>query len=363
MTDVGQRRRSHWFRRLLVGLVIVAIGATAGWAASVVFAPPRDVLDETPFTFVELVDGEVGSSITLNTVAEWDAVPVGTNQAAGTVTAVHVQGGAEVSAGSVLYEVNLRPVVVAAGPTPAFRSMSRGTVGADVQQLQAMLADLGLYSGEQDGEFGWNTEVAVRDWQDSLGVDDDGVVQAGDVLFVPSLPGRIAMDSEVVFRGASLGGGEAVVSGLATEPSFTIPATAAQAASMPVGTLVQIQANDAVWSAEVAGQRSSEDGADQVDVVLQGLGGASICGAECRLIPVTGQSLLVSEIITQETVAGVVVPAAALLSSPGGGVSVIDADGVAHDVSVVASARGMSVVLGAEEGMHVRIPATAGATQ
>ncbi len=43
------------------GLVVLALGgAGIGWSVSAVFAAPADVLAETPFTFVELVDGEVG---------------------------------------------------------------------------------------------------------------------------------------------------------------------------------------------------------------------------------------------------------------------------------------------------------------
>lgn len=116
----------------------------------------------------------------------------GTNQAVGTVTSVTVAAGDEVTPpGQVLYAVNLRPVVVAAGATPSFRSMGRGVSGADVGQLQGLLTGIGVFDGDVDGVFGWATEQAVRDWQDALGIEDDGVVQAGDVVFVPSAgPGR-----------------------------------------------------------------------------------------------------------------------------------------------------------------------------
>ncbi|BDZ54717.1 hypothetical protein GCM10025870_17900 [Agromyces marinus] len=146
---------------------MLAIGAAVGWAASAVFAPPDDVLAATPYTYAELVVGEVGSSVSLNTVAKWPQVPAGTNQAIGTVTSVSVKPGDEVEAGDVLYSVDLRPVVVAEGATPAFRAVARGTEGADVKQLQLMLTELGFYSGVSDGEFGGATEQAVRDWQRS----------------------------------------------------------------------------------------------------------------------------------------------------------------------------------------------------
>jgi peptidoglycan hydrolase-like protein with peptidoglycan-binding domain len=356
-SDSPKRRR--WLAWLTGGALLLGGGVLIGWATTSVFTPPRDVLSETAFTTVKLADGEVGSSIGLNVVAKWAVEPGGTNQAAGTVTSVSVKSGDEVGPGSGLYAVNLRPVLIAQGDTPAFRSLARGASGADVAQLQVLLTTLGHYNGKQDGGFGSQTEQAVRAWQRSLGVEGDGVVQAGDLVFVPSLPTRVALDTAVVHRGAILNGGEAVVAALAAEPTFTVPVTAAQAAIMPVGTEVQIQSADLTWIAQVAGQEAdSKVDTDQAIVALRGAGGGSICGAECGRIPVTDESLLSAKIITQQTVTGVVAPASALLTAPDGTVSVLDEAGASHPVTVVASARGMSVITGANAGLKVRVPAT-----
>src|SRR5690606_14262406 len=185
------------------------------------------------------VRGEVGSSINLNTVAEWKPVPIAANLASGTVTSVSVTAGQEVGVGSVLYAVNLRPVVIAQGDVPAFRTHSRNTTGADVAQLQAMLTQLGFYKGDVSGDFGWLTQAAVEAWQKSLGVDDDGVVQAGDVVFVPSLPTRISLDADKVVRGASLGASDPVISGLPAAPTFRVPVTDTHSALRPHGARVE----------------------------------------------------------------------------------------------------------------------------
>jgi hypothetical protein len=137
-----------------IGLVVLLVGAGIGWAGETVLTPPKDVLDSSAFNTVEVVAGEVGSSINLNTVAQWTPIPVGSNQAAGTVTTVSVKPGDEVTQGSILYSVNLRPVVIAQGSIPSFRAKSVGTSGADVTQLQTLLAALGLYSGARAGGFG-----------------------------------------------------------------------------------------------------------------------------------------------------------------------------------------------------------------
>lgn len=356
--QISERGRARRVRGAVAAVAVLVVGALLGWAATAVFAPPRDVIDASAFTMVELAEGEVGSSITLNTVATWPQVPAGTNQAAGTVTAVRVGAGDEVDVGSVLYEVNLRPVLVARGEVPAFRDLGTGAEGDDVRQLQQLLTGLGYYGGAQDGGFGARTERAVRAWQDDLGIPVDGVVRAGDLVFVPELPGRVALDGEIVVRGATLAGGEQVVSALAPQPTFTVPATAQQAAMMPVGTVVELTVEGEVWPAAVGGRIPSPDSTDQVEVQLQGADGGPVCTDSCSRIPVEGESLLTSRIVTQPTVTGVVAPSAALTTDPDGTVSVIDEAGAAHPVSVVASANGMSVVEGVDAGLRVRTPAT-----
>jgi hypothetical protein len=229
---VGLKGR-YWLVLVLGGTL--ALGAIFGWAIATVFTPPEDVLDSTDHTLVEVVEGEVGSSISLNTLAQWTPAPAGTNLATGTVTSVNVEPGAQVETGHTLFTVNLRPTVVAQGTTPAFRSLSPGATGADVAQLQVMLQSLGHLASAADGSYGSSTVSAVRTWQKSLGVEMDGTVQAGDIVFVPTLPTRIALDPEVIATGRVVAGGETAILGLPAEPEFVVPVTDAQAAMMPPG--------------------------------------------------------------------------------------------------------------------------------
>lgn len=336
--------------------MLLLAGVGVGWAASTVLAPPADVFEGTSFTYVDVVPGEVGSSINLNTAANWVLVPVGTNQAVGTVTGVSVTPGQEVGAGTTLYSVNLRPVVIAQGDVPAFRALEQGSVGADVAQLQQTLAALGFYQGLPSGTFAVGTTTAVKAWQKTLGVPQDGVVQSGDVVFVPTLPTRVALDPKMVNRGAVLAGGEPVVSGLPQAPVFTVPVSETQTALLPTGTRVEVTAPaGGVWEGFVTDR--VEDETAGITVNLAGKDGATLCGDECAEIPVEGQTLLSSQIVTVETVAGLTVPSAALLSAADGTVSVVDEAGVAHPVTVTTSARGISVIEGVDEGLSVRIPA------
>lgn len=110
---------------------------------------------------------------------------------AGTVTDLPVAGDV-IEPGQTLFEIDEDPVVLFTGDTPMWRPLHSGVDdGRDVEQLEQGLADLGF--GDDltvDGEWTWETTRALRDWQDSLGFDDDGRLELGEVAFAPG-PVRI----------------------------------------------------------------------------------------------------------------------------------------------------------------------------
>ncbi len=351
-------------RTVLVGVGMfvagVALGCGVIWASLEVTRPPADPLEARAFTSVEVVSGEVGASLQLSTVAEWDTALVGANRAAGVVTQVAVEPGAQVSQGDLLYSVDLRPVVAAEGSVPAFRDVGEGVTGEDVWQVKHLLSDLGFYRGEVDRVAGSATAAAIRAWQKSLGAPQTGVVAAGDVIFVPKLPSRVVLDNELVFRGASLAGGEAVLAGLPSSPKFVLPANDVQAAMIPAGTRVEITSPEGDRWVAFAGDQSRDEASGTVTVSLSGEGDASICGDQCDQVPATdGQVPLSSRIVTVETVTGLVVPSSAIVSGADGQLAVVAASGKRIPVKVISAARGMSVVEGVDAGVKVRVPAGA----
>lgn len=351
------RPSARWLRAVLAAVALIAVGAAAAWAVATVLRPAEDPLASTKHSYAAVEQGSVGYSLSLNTLAEWQQQPIGTNRAAGTVTTVDVGAGGEVSSGAVLYTVDLRPVVVAQGTVPMFRSIGPDAEGSDVRQLQEMLAAGGYFGGSPDGNYGAVTERAVRSWQKASGLPVTGVVEVGDIIFVPSLPARVTLDSESISRGSSVGGGENALNGLSTAPVFEIPVTEAQASMMPTGTRVAITApGGEVWEAFAEEQERSAEGA--ISVRLQGAGGGNICGDACAEVPPTGKASLKSQIVVVDEVEGLVVPSAALVTTADGETAVIDAKGEKIVVEVVASANGMSVVTGVDEGTRVEVPAT-----
>lgn len=59
---------------------------------------------------------------------------------------------------------------------PAKRMLRRGCKGDDVKELQQLLEESGYTPGGIDGIFGKNTEAAVKSFQGSRGLVDDGIV-------------------------------------------------------------------------------------------------------------------------------------------------------------------------------------------
>jgi hypothetical protein len=173
---------------------------------------------------------------------------------------------------------------------------------------------------------------------------------------VPTLPTRVALDTKVIKRGATVSGGEAVVTGLPSEPSFYVPISESQAALIPNGTAVEITGpNGEDWVGVASDQIADEF--SSINVILTGVDGGSICGDGCAGIPVTDANYYNSRVVTVATVSGLRVPSAALLSKADGTTVVIDTKGLSHEVTVVTSARGMSIIEGVKQGTKVRVPA------
>lgn len=84
-----------------------------------------------------------------------------------------------------------------------------GSSGPEVAKLQRRLAALGFDPGGVDGRFGMRSDAAVRDFQASAGLDDDGVVGAltWEALFpggtegdrTPAPPPRVTSTSHADF--------------------------------------------------------------------------------------------------------------------------------------------------------------------
>jgi peptidoglycan hydrolase-like protein with peptidoglycan-binding domain len=96
-----------------------------------------------------------------------------------------------VTRGEPLFKVDELPIVALYGAVPMYRTLGNGMVGADVQQLQKNLVELGYAEFTIDGIYAQATTTAVLAWQADLGLVQTGMVEAGQVVFTPG-PARIA---------------------------------------------------------------------------------------------------------------------------------------------------------------------------
>jgi peptidoglycan hydrolase-like protein with peptidoglycan-binding domain len=226
--------------------------------------------------------------------------------------------------------------------------------GEDVAQLQRLLAQLSFYEGEADGDFDSSTRGAVRAWQESLGVADDGVVRVGDVVFVPGLPARVMLSEEVTV-GATLVGGELAVRRVSEEVRFWIPLSPEQRSLVPLSADVMVTHGHSMWEATIV-EAIEDEAQGELVLILASRDGGSVCSSECGEVSLEGQTSFSSEIVVVPETAGPVVPVAAIETLPDGATVVTANNGSQIPVNILAAADGLAVVDGLEVGDVITLP-------
>ena len=357
-TSLGHTVKRQWWRLAGVSLIVAIAAGAGGWALSEVLRPASTPLAELPYTTVTIRDGELGHSMQLNAAATWETSPQGINRASGIVTAVAIEPGGNIQAGSMLYAVDQRPVIAGEGATPAFRNLHMADTGDDVAQLQRLLTGLGHFTGRADGTFGASTELAVKAWQRAQRMEPTGVVELGDIIYLDSLPTAAVLASDMVSRGKSLIGGEEVLDIVPASPTIRVHVTEIQESTITVGTEVNISSpGGTVWRA-LAGQRTRDEESNTTSITLTSADDQPLCADTCAEIPVEGETLLAVELVTTPTVQGLIVPAAAIATGADGVTFVVDSEGTRLPITIVTSARSLAVITGEEiaSGLSVRVP-------
>ena len=144
---------------------------------------------------------------------------------AGTVTSI-VKAGDTIQAGSVVGTVDGTPVVALVGDAPSYRDLSTSsTAGDDVRQLETNLVLLGFDptgAVHIDETFDSATATAVKAWEASLGLTEDGKVPKSRVAYIP---GKLLVDTVTATVGGAAGVGSPLLSGRLAEREFLVPAT------------------------------------------------------------------------------------------------------------------------------------------
>lgn len=166
------------------------------------------------------------------------------NQEQGIFTALPAVGQV-ITQGHGLYSVDGSPVVLLYGSTPAYRSLSSGMSGADVQQLNADLVALGDATSAQIGagsdQFTSATASALDKLQAALGLPQSGTVPLGQGVFAPSAIRVTAVNANL---GGGAGAGQTALAGTSTTRQVTIALDAALQSQVKVGDRVTITLPD-----------------------------------------------------------------------------------------------------------------------
>ncbi len=291
----------------------------------------------------ERVDGSLGYG---------KARPVA-NALQGTVTWLAPEGST-VKRGETLYKVDEAPVVLLYGDVPAYRRMARGMDdGADVAQLEANLKELGFADGlidTPDNHFDWATEAAIKRWEKSLGIAQDGVIELGEVVF---RPGEQRVGTHKVTVGADARPGQDVMDTTGTNRMVTVELDARKQSMVKVGDKVEVELpTGKVVSgtvADVGKVAKTSSGSGSGSGSGAGSGGSG-SGSGSNTKPTVTVTFTVDDQqasgdldgapvkvrITRSSKEGVLaVPVNALLALPGGGYGVeVDQNGIRRVVKV-----------------------------
>ncbi|GAA1726827.1 peptidoglycan-binding protein [Isoptericola hypogeus] len=216
---VPRRRRRRGRAWLVAGACVAAVGITATLFA--VNRPQATASDTAGVTAESqlIARGDLTDRVRLSGRLGYSgAHDLGTSLS-GTLTEMP-RVGSVVKPGGVLFRVDDQPVVMFRGKLPVWRVVAAGMDdGPDVQQLEKNLAALGFFDGTVDESFTSWTAEAIKDWQESLGLERTGTIEPGRIVFAPG-PQRVTAHQARV--GDPAGPGVVSVSGTTKRVSASV---------------------------------------------------------------------------------------------------------------------------------------------
>ena len=182
-------------RRVLVGVsAVAAVSLGVGVAAGSRITSPEDAAARTAAPkasqiTVPVVKKALSSKVIGRGDASFDGAVNIRVETSGLTTPPIVTGkvptvGSTITEGKALLEITGRPVIGLAGVLPMYRTLSPGSKGPDVLQLEQTLDRLGYDPGTVDDEYTLDTSAAVEKLYDAAGYDapepDERFTQAVD---------------------------------------------------------------------------------------------------------------------------------------------------------------------------------------
>ena len=207
-----------------VVLATAAVG-TGWWLSSP--RPPDTGPATVPVSTVAVVRTTITSTTQLSGTLGYRPADTIIGQLPGTITRL-APPGSVITRGRPIFEVDGAPVYLFYGSRPMWRALHDGiTSGPDVRELERNLVALGYGAGlTVDSRFTWETDVAIRTWQNATGQPVTGRVDLGRVAFVPGSMRVLSLAAEL---GAPTSPGQPVMIGSPPQPNVALQVPVGQA--------------------------------------------------------------------------------------------------------------------------------------
>jgi peptidoglycan hydrolase-like protein with peptidoglycan-binding domain len=117
-------------------------------------------------------------------------------------------------------------------------------IGIDIRQLEEALVALGYDADGSliaDGTYNLETAQAVLDFQAAVGLETDGIINLGEIVF---LPGEVRVTNQLATKGSSIGAGSAVLGISLAEKVVYINLPAEDQGALAVGDAVAVEMPD-----------------------------------------------------------------------------------------------------------------------
>lgn len=352
----GEGRTPRPRSRGVITLIAAILFASATfWAGLTIAQQPTNVGDDgqTEPELYEVSEGTVERSTQYGAQALWESGPTITAPVSGVITTLNLPGDGLLASGDIVYTLDLMPVVAIDGQIPAFRSLSLGTSGDDVTQLQDYLKSERFLQDDADGVYGASTEDAVRTWQAANGMARDGVVDLGEIVFAP-LPARAYL-ADQIYIGTHVSAGSPILNTVVGAPSFSIVSQSDSITTDVIeGLEVQVIIDSFTMRGTTGTAFSELNGTTRIPIVLSS--GAESCTSDCMVaLPIPGPVELTASVIFEPERTGPLLPTSALRTRADGSIVVHLADGEQRIVNVLAADGGLAVVSEIAVGDMVRL--------
>lgn len=198
----------------------------------------------------------------------WSA-PIDTQ---GIVTKRHDKGTV-VNPGETLIWIGNKPVTLATGDTPLYRTLelqgtkkSKHMTGEDVRQLQEFLLSQGADDKERleaDGIFGVSTKRALKEWQKAQGLEETGTIDRTQLVFHPE-PVRIDNEPQI---GANFSDLQVTEKAQEVKARFDTKSRA----FLPIGGTVDIETGDGTIRGTITDVASvvGDDGSQKLEATVE----------------------------------------------------------------------------------------------